>query len=94
MSNYNIKYSKEFKKSFKKLIKQGKNIDKLLDVVEMLSRKEQLDPKYKDHALYSDKRFKGCRDCHIEPDWLLIYKYLDNELILLLVNTGSHSEVL
>ncbi len=94
MSNYNIKYSKEFKKSFKKLIKQGKNIDKLLDVVEMLSRKEQLDPKYKDHALYNDKRFKGCRDCHIEPDWLLIYKYLDNELILLLVNTGSHSEVL
>lgn len=58
MSNYNIKYSKEFKKSFKKLIKQGKNIDKLLDVVEMLSRKEQLDPKYKDHALYNDKRFK------------------------------------
>lgn len=94
MSNYNIKYSKEFKKSFKKLIKQGKNIDKLLEVVEMLSRKEQLDPKYKDHALYNDKRFKGCRDCHIEPDWLLIYKYLDNELILLLVNTGSHSEVL
>lgn len=94
MSNYNIKYSKEFKKSFKKLIKQGKNIDKLLDVVEILSRKEQLDPKYKDHALYNDKRFKGCRDCHIEPDWLLIYKYLDNELILLLVNTGSHSEVL
>lgn len=94
MSNYNIKYSKEFKKSFKKLIKQGKNIDKLLDVVEMLSRKEQLDPKYKDHALYNDKKFKGCRDCHIEPDWLLIYKYLDNELILLLVNTGSHSEVL
>lgn len=94
MSNYNIKYSKEFKKSFKKLIKQGKNIDKLLDVVEMLSRKEQLDPKYKDHALYNDKRFKGCRDYHIEPDWLLIYKYLDNELILLLVNTGSHSEVL
>lgn len=94
MSNYNIKYSKEFKKSFKKLIKQGKNIDKLLDVVEMLSRKEQLDPKNKDHALYNDKRFKGCRDCHIEPDWLLIYKYLDNELILLLVNTGSHSEVL
>lgn len=76
------------------MIKQGKNIDKLLDVVEMLSRKEQLDPKYKDHALYNDKRFKGCRDCHIEPDWLLIYKYLDNELILLLVNTGSHSEVL
>ena len=38
-------------------------------------------------------KYEGCRDCHIEPDWLLIYKYLDNELILLLVNTGSHSDV-
>lgn len=94
MINYKIKYSKEFKKSLKRIAKQGKNIDKLLNVVDMLSRKQQLDSKYKDHALYNDKRFNGCRDCHIEPDWILIYKYLDNELILLLVNTGSHSEVL
>jgi len=94
MMNYKVKYSKEFKKSLKKVIKQGKNIDKLLDIVDMLSQKQQLDPKYKDHALYNDKRFKDCRDCHIETDWVLIYKYLENELILLLVNTGSHSEVL
>ena len=66
----------------------------MLDVVDVLSQKQQLDPKYKDHALYNDKRFKDCRDCHIEPDWILIYKYLDKDLILLLVNTGSHSEVL
>lgn len=94
MNSYKIKYSKEFKKSFKKVMKQGKNIDSLLNVVDMLSKKQQLDQKYKDHALYNDKRFKGCRDCHIKPDWILIYKYLDNEIILLLVNTGSHSEVL
>ncbi len=94
MNSYEIKYSKEFKKSLKKLIKQGKNIDKLLYVVDMLANKQQLDLKYKDHALYNDKRFKGCRDCHIEPDWVLIYKYLDKEIALLLVNTGSHSEVL
>ena len=60
----------------------------------MLSNKYPLDPKYKDHALYNDKRFKDCRDCHIEPDWVLIYKYLEEEIVLLLVNTGSHSEVL
>lgn len=94
MTSYKIKYSKEFKKSIKKLTKQGKNIDKLLEVAEMLSNKQQLDQKYKDHALYNDKRFKDCRDCHIEPDWILIYKYLEDEIILLLVNTGSHSEVL
>ena len=93
MTNYKIKYSKEFKKALKKVTRQGKNIDKLLDVVDMLSRKEQLDPKYKDHPLYNDKRFKDCRDCHIEPDWVLIYKYLEEEIILLSVNSGSHSEV-
>ena len=60
----------------------------------MLSKKQQLDSKYRDHQLCSDKRFKGCRDCHIEPDWILIYKYLEDEIVLLLVNTGSHSEVL
>ena len=94
MINYKIKYSKEFKKSLKKAIKKGKNIDKLLNIVEMLSHKKQLDSKYKDHALYNDKRFKDCRDCHIEPDWVLIYKYIENEIILLLVNTDSHSDVL
>lgn len=94
MTSYKVKYSKEFKKSLKKVIKQGKDIDKLLDVVNLLSKKEDMDPKYRDHALLNDKRFKNCRDCHIEPDWLLIYKYLDDEIILLLVNTGSHSEVL
>lgn len=92
--NYQIKYTKEFKKSIKKLTKQGKNIDKLLNIVDKLSKGIPLEIKYRDHALYNDNRFQNCRDCHIEPDWVLIYKYLDENLILLLVNTGSHSEVL
>ena len=75
----------------KKVIRQGKDINKLLKVVEMLSRKEHLDLKYHDHSLISDKRMKNCRDCHIEPDWILIYKYLDN--CLLLINTGTHSDL-
>ena len=94
MINYNIKYTKELKKSLKKVLKQGKKIDKLLKVVNILSKGETLDYKYKDHLLYNDKRFKDCRDCHIEPDWILIYKYIDEDIILLLVNTGSHSDVL
>lgn len=60
----------------------------------MLAQKQKLDVKYQDHVLHNDKRFKDCRDCHIEPDWILIYKYLDDALVLLLVNTGSHSEIL
>lgn len=92
--NYQIKYTKEFKKSIKKLTKQGKNIDKLLNIVDKLSKGIPLKIKYRYHALYNDNRFQNCRDCHIEPDWVLIYKYLDENLILLLVNTGSHSEVL
>ena len=94
MTNYKIKYTKEFKKSFKRIIKQGKQTDKLFEVIDKLSKKEKLDPIYRDHALYNDKRFKDCRDCHIEPDWILIYKYLDKDLVLLLVNTGSHSNIL
>ena len=94
MTNYKIKYTKEFKKSFKRIIKQGKQTDKLFEVIDKLSKKEKLDPIYRDHTLYNDKRFKNCRDCHIEPDWILIYKYLDNEIILLLVNTGSHFNIL
>ena len=94
MTNYKITYTKEFKKSLKKVAKQGKNIDKLLNVVNKLSKREKLAEKYRDHALYNDKKFKGCRDCHIEPDWLLIYKYVEDEIILLLVNTGSHSDIL
>ena len=90
---YNVQYSNKFKKSLKKVTKQGKNIDKLLDVVDKLAIKEELEPKYKDHQLVNDKMYKNCRECHIEPDWLLVYRYNENELILLLVNTGSHSEV-
>ena len=94
MTNYKIKYTKEFKKSLKKAIKQGKDINKLLKVIDMLSKRITLPPKYKNHQLYNDKNFQNCKDCHIEPDWILIYKYLENELILLLINTGSHSNIL
>lgn len=91
---YDVIYTTHFKKSLKKIIKQGKDIDKLKPIIEKLMNKEPLEKKYKDHSLYNDKRYDGCRDCHIEPDWVLIYKYLENEVVLLLVNTGSHSEVL
>ena len=91
---YKVHYSNRFKKNLQKSIKQGKDINKLLDVVDLLANKEKLSDKYKNHKLTNNKIFKDCFECHIEPDWLLIYQYVDNELILILVDTGSHSEVL
>lgn len=90
---YDVQYSAQFKKSLKKIIKQGKDIDKLLDIVDKLANKEELESRFKNHKLIKDKYYVDCYECHIEPDWLLVYKYNENELILLLVNKGSHSEV-
>ena len=92
-TKYKIDFSSKFKKQLKKMIKQDKNINKLLLVITMLANKETLDVKYKDHQLIDDKTYKNCRECHITPDWLLIYQYNDNELLLLLNNTGSHSDL-
>ena len=91
---YKVVYSTKFKKSLKKILKQGKDIDKLEYIVLKLANKEDLDLKYRNHKLIDDKYFKNCFECHIEPDWLLVYQYNDNELLLLLVATGSHSEIL
>ena len=88
MIKYNIKYSKNFKKQLKKVIKQGKNIDKLLKVVELLSNGETLDVKYKDHPLIDNKYYRDCRECHIEPDWLLVYKITERVLVLTLCIRG------
>ena len=90
---YKVFYSKKFKKNLKKMLKQGKNIEKLLDVVDKLALKEELNEKYKNHMLKDDKYYKNCGECHIEPDWLLVYQYYEDELILVLVNTGSHSDL-
>ena len=90
---YEVVYSNRFKKNLKKALKQGKYLNKLQVVVDKLAFREELEPKYKNHNLINDKYYTDCKECHIEPDWLLVYKYDNNELILLLINTGSHSEV-
>ncbi len=92
-SKYNIVITSRFKKDYKKIIKQNKDKDKIIYVLEKLANGELLDAKYKDHSLINNKVYKDCRECHIEPDWLLIYKYKNNELVLLLVATGSYSEL-
>ena len=92
-TKYSIDFSKKFKNQLKKAIKQEKNINELLSVITILANKEPLDMKYKDHQLIDDKTYKNCRECHIEPDWLLVYKYEDEKLILVLFAIGSHSEL-
>ena len=79
----------QFRKDIKKLKKQGKRIDKLKEVVVRLAGGEPLEPRYRDHALIGI--MKGSRDCHIEPDWLLIYRTDGDSLFL--ERTGSHSDL-
>ena len=89
---YTIKFTNKFKKSYKLMIKQGKDISLLDEVISVLSQGKLLADKYKDHALTG--KFKSFRECHIKPDWLLIYMIDHNILILTLVDTGSHTNLL
>lgn len=93
MTKFIVDFTYNFKKGYKRVKKQGKDISKLDNVIKQLTNGIMLEPKYIDHKLYDNKKFKDCRECHIEPDWLLIYKTDNNQLILLLVETGSHSEL-
>lgn len=92
-TKYNVQYTSRFKKEFKKVLKQGKDENKFLEVLSVIANGEELEPKYKNHRLLNDKIYKDCNECHITPDWLLVYKIQDNELVLLLFATGSHSEL-
>ena len=85
----NLVYTSQFKKDFKRVSKQGKDLEKLEFIIETLLSKKILDPKFKDHPLSG--KWKNHRDCHIEPDWLLIYQISSDSLIL--ERTGSHSDL-
>lgn len=86
---YKIKYGSRFVKDLDKSKKQGKNLDKFKEVITILANGEKLDSKYKDHKLKGE--YSGYRECHIEPDWLLIYRYEYD--FLLLYRLGSHSDL-
>ena len=92
-TKYRIDYTSKFKKQIKKILKQGKNVDQLLEVITKLANLEELETKYRNHKLLNDKTYKDCFECHINPDFLLVYKYIDEKLILLLYATGSHSDL-
>lgn len=89
---YTIKPTSQFKKDLKRCKKSGLDLDKLKIVLHYLKCGEPLPAQYHDHALQG--KWKGCRECHIAPDWLLIYKIENGELLITLVSTGSHSQLL
>lgn len=91
MMKYNTRFSKEMKRNTKLMKKRGKDMRKLDYVIRLLASGETLPEKYKDHNLSGN--YANCRECHIEPDWLLIYQIKENELILLAITTGSHSDL-
>ena len=90
---YEIKLSSQFRKDFKKCVKRGLNVDELKRVISLLQHGSVIPEKYADHPLRPSKEFSDCRELHIQPDWLLVYKYSDVNVILYLVRTGSHAEL-
>ena len=90
---YEIILTSAFKKELKNIKKRNKDLLKLTEIVNKLANDIELDIKNRDHRLVNNLRFQNCRECHIEPDWLLIYKKDNNNLILFLIETGSHSDL-
>ena len=90
---YTVHYTTDFKRQHKKLKKQNKDLTKLYTVIATLANDKPLEEKYHNHKLKDDKYYKNCYECHIEPDWLLIYKIDNNTMILLLFATGNHREL-
>ena len=85
------KYSTAFKKDYKRLKKRKYDLNALKQTVSLLASGEPLPQSYRDHALVG--QYAGCRECHIAPDWLLVYEIREQELILYLTRTGSHSDI-
>lgn len=88
---YAVKPTVRFQKDLKRIQKRGYDISLLTEVIKQLANGETLPAKNKDHLLSGD--FAGCRECHVTPDWLLIYKIVDETLMLYLTRTGTHSDL-
>lgn len=88
-----IRYTSQFKKDYKIAIKRGLNPEKLATVIEILIERKTLPRKFNDHRLLNSSRYRNVRECHIETDWLLVYRIDNKKLLLELIRTGSHSDL-
>ncbi len=88
---YSIQRTSQFKRDLKRAVRRGCSVDLLKEIVILLSDGKALPEKNKDHPLTGN--WVGFRECHITPDWLLVYRIYDDILMLSLVRTGSHSDL-
>ncbi len=88
---YKVLFSNRFEKDIALCLKRGLKAEKLYHAIELLRQTGTLPAKYKPHKLSG--KYKGCWECHIQPDWLLVWQQNDKELILLFTNTGTHSDL-
>ena len=91
MMKYTVKYSTLFKKSYRKCMKRGCDEELFRTAITILAETGSLPKEYKPHPLKGN--YKGCMECHLTPDWLLVWKQNDKELVLLLVDTGTHQDI-
>ena len=88
-----IEFTGQFKKDYKLALKRGCDLQDLTTVISLLAAEQPLPEKYRDHPLENSRNYKGMRECHIKPDWLLIYKIYSDRLVLELIRTGTHSDL-
>lgn len=91
MTRYEIKNTTQFKKDYKLAKRRGLDINLLKEIISKLANGDPLEPKHKDHPLSGN--WACHRECHIQPDWLLVYRYEDDVLVLTLTRTGTHSDL-
>lgn len=88
---YEILRTSQFKKDYKLAVKRGCDINKLKQVVTLLANGDTLPVEFRDHSLSGN--YSGYRECHLQPDWLLVYKIIEEQLVLTLYRTGTHSDL-
>lgn len=86
-----IRYEASFKRDYKRTKRRGYDLYLMEEVIDLLIQQRPLPERYKDHGLIGD--YAGCRECHITPDWLLVYQISQDKLILILTRTGTHSDL-
>ena len=86
-----IRYEASFKRYYKRIKRRGYDLYLMEEVIDLLIQQRPLPERYKDHGLIGD--YAGCRECHITPDWLLVYQISQDKLILILTRTGTHSDL-
>ena len=88
---YNVRRTNRYKRDYRRMEKRGADMQLLHDVIDLLRQGKPLPIQYRDHALKGE--FIGARECHIKPNWLLMYQIEENVLVLTLMQTGTHSDL-